>query len=213
MNSRARILSRIQAARDAVPERAGAVASAPPGQRTAAGGDLLTRFTTLAAATDMTVAGVTDGAAIPGAVAAYLRQEQLDARAVVDPTVAVAEADWGAAGLHTAPPPVAADGDVYVGAAVAALADCGALVVASGAQRALSNEFLAATHIAVVARHHLLASQSGLWALLRERAAAARIPRAVVMITGPSRTADLGVPARLGAHGPARVHVLVVDEL
>jgi L-lactate utilization protein LutC len=30
-------------------------------------------------------------------------------------------------------------------------------------------------------------------------------------IVGPSRTADLGVPSKLGAHGPGRVHIIIVD--
>ena len=69
--------------------------------------------------------------------------------------------------------------------------------------------FLAATHVVVVEPARLVDSLESLWALLR---AAAIKPRMLNIIRGPSRTADLGVPSRLGAHGPLRVHVVLVGD-
>ncbi|MDN5850066.1 MAG: lactate utilization protein [Nitrococcus sp.] len=37
-----------------------------------------------------------------------------------------------------------------------------------------------------------------------------RMPRAVNLITGPSRTADVEQTMQLGAHGPRRVHLLLI---
>ncbi len=39
------------------------------------------------------------------------------------------------------------------------------------------------------------------------------MPRAVNLISGPSRTGDIEQTIVLGAHGPYRVHILVVDQL
>jgi len=44
----------------------------------------------------------------------------------------------------------------------------------------------------------------------RVRAAHGGMPRAVNMISGPSRTGDIEQTIVLGAHGPYRVHVLLV---
>lgn len=55
------------------------------------------------------------------------------------------------------------------------------------------------------------AAQAGMedaWALLREEQAA--MPRAVNFISGPSRTADIEQTVTLGAHGPYRVHLLLL---
>jgi L-lactate dehydrogenase complex protein LldG len=38
------------------------------------------------------------------------------------------------------------------------------------------------------------------------------MPRAVNMITGPSRSADIEQTLILGAHGPRKLHVIVVGE-
>jgi L-lactate dehydrogenase complex protein LldG len=49
-----------------------------------------------------------------------------------------------------------------------------------------------------------------LWASLRAGAGDGFMPREFCLVAGPSRTADLGVPAKLGAHGPSRVHLMLV---
>jgi L-lactate dehydrogenase complex protein LldG len=47
-------------------------------------------------------------------------------------------------------------------------------------------------------------------AFARVRARHDGIPRAINMISGPSRTGDIEQTIVLGAHGPFRVHVLLV---
>ena len=37
------------------------------------------------------------------------------------------------------------------------------------------------------------------------------VPSAVAIVTGPSRTADIEQTLVVGAHGPYRVHILIVD--
>ena len=49
------------------------------------------------------------------------------------------------------------------------------------------------------------------WELLRAERGAAMMPRAVNFISGPSRTADIEQTLVLGAHGPYRVHLVLVQ--
>lgn len=101
-----------------------------------------------------------------------------------------------------------ADGDTVVTDCLAAVAGEGVVVLCSGALHAPEKSFLAATHIVVVRAEQLVASLDALWPLLRS---AGPLPRMVNLIRGPSRTADLGVPSRVGAHGPLRVHIILID--
>jgi L-lactate dehydrogenase complex protein LldG len=47
------------------------------------------------------------------------------------------------------------------------------------------------------------------WDRLR---ATGTMPRAVNLVSGPSRTADIEQTVTLGAHGPARVHLIVLTD-
>jgi L-lactate dehydrogenase complex protein LldG len=48
-------------------------------------------------------------------------------------------------------------------------------------------------------------------AFARVRAEHATMPRAVNFVSGPSRTGDIEQTIVLGAHGPFRVHILVLE--
>ena len=50
------------------------------------------------------------------------------------------------------------------------------------------------------------------WQRLRARYGKNAMPRTVNTITGPSRTGDIEQTIELGAHGPRRMHILVVHE-
>jgi L-lactate dehydrogenase complex protein LldG len=64
------------------------------------------------------------------------------------------------------------------------------------------------THIAVVRADRIVPGMEEAFALIRRERG--HLPRAVNMISGPSRTGDIEQTIVLGAHGPYRVHVLVL---
>jgi L-lactate dehydrogenase complex protein LldG len=64
--------------------------------------------------------------------------------------------------------------------------------------------------VVVVSAEDIAGDYETLWARLRERYGAGVMPRTVNLVTGPSRSADIGQTLILGAHGPRRLHVIVV---
>ncbi len=88
-----------------------------------------------------------------------------------------------------------------------ALADTGTLVLLSSPQEARMISLLPPLHLAVVERSRLLTGLDELLSLLPDPAAATS---AMVLITGPSRTADIEQILVRGVHGPREVHVVLV---
>lgn len=88
-----------------------------------------------------------------------------------------------------------------------ALADTGTLVMISSHEEARMISLLPPAHIAVVPRDRILTGLDELFTLLPEPA---RRSSAMVLITGPSRTADIEQILVRGVHGPGEFHVVVV---
>ena len=93
--------------------------------------------------------------------------------------------------------------------AFVAIAETGTLMLISGADTPTRNNFLPDTHIVVLRASEVVASYEDGWDRLR---AAGAMPRTVNFITGPSRTGDIEQRMVLGAHGPRRLHIVLVDD-
>ncbi len=89
----------------------------------------------------------------------------------------------------------------------AALADSGAIVLASGPGRGRLASLLPPVHIAIVKRDRMFAS---LPALLAARPDLVVAGSNLVAIAGPSRTADIEMTLTHGVHGPKHVHVILI---
>jgi len=170
----------------------------------------LDRFVALAIEESMTVehlAGLDD---VPGAVGRYLRAQHLPEQVVIDTSACLAADAFADSGLKVSMPPLRPDHEVLVSGCLGAVAESGALVISTNDGHAIANDFLAETHIVILRAARLFATLADLWDGMRAEAQGGFMPREFCLVTGPSRTADLGVPAKLGAHGPARVHVLLL---
>lgn len=88
-----------------------------------------------------------------------------------------------------------------------ALADTGTVVMLASAQEARMISLLPPMHIAIVERERLL---TGLDELLSVLPLPAEQTSSMVLITGPSRTADIEQILVRGVHGPGEIHVVVV---
>ena len=91
--------------------------------------------------------------------------------------------------------------------ATAGVADTGSLLVIGGQGELLSASLLGEVHIAILERSDLHASLPEVLNTEQVRQA----PAAVV-ISGPSRTADIEMTLTIGVHGPGELIVLLVDD-
>ena len=147
---------------------------------------------------------------IPAAVAAFLRGHNLPLRVRHgdDPRLDV---PWG---NEPALEILRGRSDGHDLAAVShaftAVAETGTLVLASGPDNPTTLNFLPDVHIVVVDASDIAPDFETVMARLRERYGTGTLPRTVNMITGPSRSADIEQTLLLGAHGPRKLHVIVV---
>ena len=88
----------------------------------------------------------------------------------------------------------------------AALADTGGLVLVSGPGRGRLVSALPPVHVAVVDERRVRPS---LAALFREEPGLLDAGSNVVIVAGPSRTADIEMTLTHGVHGPKHVHVIL----
>jgi L-lactate dehydrogenase complex protein LldG len=66
------------------------------------------------------------------------------------------------------------------------------------------------THVVVIREDDIVGGYEDVWTRLRARYGKDRMPRTINTLTGPSRTGDIEQAMELGAHGPRRMHIVVV---
>lgn len=174
-------------------------------------------FIELATEVEATVARVPDGVGVAAAVADYLAQHNLPTRLILAPDPQLDEIPWARQPLLEIRRGRAEESDaVGVTACFAAIAETGTLMLLSGPESPTRNNFLPDTDIVILRAGQVVASYEEGWARLRAARRRAdgsvALPRTVNFITGPSRTADIEQRLVLGAHGPRRLHIILIDE-
>lgn len=84
-------------------------------------------------------------------------------------------------------------------------------MLTSGPDNPTTINFLPEHHIVVLRAADIKGDMESAWATLRKQAGKGEMPRAVNLITGPSRSGDIEQTIILGAHGPRALHVIVVE--
>ncbi len=143
----------------------------------------------------------------------YLRQHNLPQRIRMGKDKRFKKLKWGKGDspqIQTGP----SDGKDFVclSHAQGGICETGTLVLTSGPDNPTSLNFLPETHIILVNKKDLQENYEDSWKALRRGFGRGKLSRTVNMITGPSRSADIEQTLILGAHGPLRLHVIVVDE-
>jgi L-lactate dehydrogenase complex protein LldG len=161
------------------------------------------------------VARVADFAAVPAAVADYLAAQNLAGEFVMAPHPELQAIPWSDRPLLRVREGRAEASDlVSVQHGYAAVAETGTLMLPSGADRPTTLNLLTDTAIVVLRASRVVGAYEAAWDLLRtERGGGGTfMPRNVMLVTGPSRSADIESTLELGAHGPRRLHVVLVDD-
>jgi L-lactate dehydrogenase complex protein LldG len=155
-----------------------------------------------------TVESVATLADAPAAIARYLAGLNLGlSAAAIWPSLAAL--DWSGAGINVMARG-AEDGDlVGITGCFCAIAETGTLMLCSAPDHPATVSLLPETHIAIVSASRIVPCMEEAWALARSEVGT--LPRAVNFISGPSRTGDIEQTIVLGAHGPYRVHLIIVE--
>ena len=150
---------------------------------------------------------------VPETIAAFLRARNLgtDVRMGTDPFL-TGLAWERAPELTVSHGPADALTATGITGAVAAAAETGTVILASGADNPTTLNFLPETHIAIVPASAIGATYEDAWERLRGARPETEMPRVINFVTGPSRTADIEQTLLMGAHGPRRLHVIVVED-
>lgn len=167
-------------------------------------------FRLMAEKVSATVASVSTAEDVPAAVAEYLRAHNLPARVRMGSDPLLADLPWSRTAIEVERGPSDGGDVVGVSHALAGAAESGTLVLASGPDNPTSLNFLPETHVVILRAEDVTGDYEAVWDMLRVRYGKGVLPRTVNMITGPSRSADIEQTLLLGAHGPRRLHIVMI---
>ncbi len=157
-----------------------------------------------------TVERVSDAAAIPGAVADYLAAQNLPGEFVMAPHPELRAIPWSDRPMLLLREGRAEATDlVSVQHGFAGVAETGTLMLPSASDRPTTLNLLADTAIVLLRASRIVGAYEEAWDLLRAEFGA--MPRNVMWVTGPSRSADIEQTLELGAHGPRRLHIILLE--
>ncbi|CAH2600821.1 Lactate utilization protein C [Rhodovastum atsumiense] len=164
-----------------------------------------------------TIVRVPDAAAVPEAIATYLAAQNLPSTLVMAPHPELRAIPWEQRPLLSIREGRAEASDlVSVQHGYAAVAETGTLVLPGVPERPTTLNILCDTEIVVLRASRVVGALEEAWDRLRaERQDATTggfMPRNVMLVSGPSRSADIESTLELGAHGPRRLHIVLVDD-
>ena len=161
-----------------------------------------------------TVARVPAPEAVPAAVADYLAAQNLPPALVMAPHPALRALPWAEHPLlRLREGRAQADDGVSLQHGFAGIAETGTLMLPGGPDRPTTLNLLCETEIVALWASRIVGAYEEAWDMLRaEQVRDGLLPRNVMLVTGPSRSADIESVLELGAHGPRRLHVVLVDD-
>lgn len=169
-------------------------------------------FCSMAEMFGATMTRVSDYKAVPAEVSSYLRARNLPAEVRMGADKRLKKADW-VAEKNLEVRHGASDGADLAGVshAMAGIAETGTLALLSGPDNPTTINFLPEHHIVVLKAADIKGDMESVWAKLRKSRGKGEMPRAVNLVTGPSRSGDIEQTIILGAHGPRALHIVIVE--
>jgi L-lactate dehydrogenase complex protein LldG len=175
------------------------------GPRPAFDGDAVERFAAKMIEKSASVARIDSLAQVGAEVARFVASVGADRRLCV--SRALAEIEWPQ-GFEVEHRAARRDDETSVTPCFAAVAESGGIVTFSGPETPSTLNFVPDNHIVVVHASQVVRHLEDIWSAWR--ASGRPLPRTVNIISGPSRTADIEQTIQLGAHGPRRLHIVLV---
>lgn len=168
-------------------------------------------FEEMAVKANATVVRLESYDAVAGEVGRYLRERNLPASIRMGDNPRLAGIPWAdERNLTILKGPSDGTDMAGVSHAFAGVAETGTVALHSGADDPTTINFLPEHHIVVIDAEDIAGDIESVWTKLRARTGRGEMPRAVNLITGPSRSADIEQTLLLGAHGPRALHLIVV---
>jgi L-lactate dehydrogenase complex protein LldG len=183
-----------------------------PARGQVSGEERLALFKTQAESALATVTEVASAAEVPQSIALFLRNHNLPATLRMGDDPRLKAMPWSETTLDISHG-VSEGGDLNaVSHAFGGVAETGTIVMVSGAENPSTLNFLPDNHIVVVSAKDIAGDYESVWSRVRFAFGKSTMPRTVNLITGPSRSGDIEQTMLLGAHGPRRLHVVVVRD-
>ena len=149
--------------------------------------------------------------AVPAAIADYLASQNQPTSLVMAPHPELRAIPWSERPLLSVREGRAEASDaVGLQHAFAGVAETGTLMLPSGPDRPTTINLLPDTAMVLLRASRLVGAYEDAWDRLR--AEMGGMSRNVMLVTGPSRSADIEQTLELGAHGPRRLHILLVED-
>jgi len=189
----------------AVPTR-----SVTPGRVRLSGTELAEEFIRMTTGEATTVSEVKTREDVPEAVTAFIGKHRLPKSVVLAPDKSIERMPWKKTAVHVRTGRAKKEDITSVTPGFAGIAETGCFLLLSGPNHPYTLNFLPENHIVVLERSRIVATPEDAFGLLREEFGPGIIPRFVLMVAGPSRSADIGTSLQFGAHGPRRLHCLLV---
>lgn len=175
------------------------------------GTDVADLFLQKAEAQNNTVMRVGSAEAALDEVRNFLRQNNLPARVTISPSDRLDDLKFDQA----------SDLEVRRGAAIkedvtsvtpvhCAVAETGTMVTMSGPDTPSTLNFVPENHVVIVRESELVTAYEDAWDKMREYDNG-NIPRTVNWLSGPSRSGDIAMTMYMGAHGPRRQHIILIE--
>jgi len=157
------------------------------------------------------VARVADISQVPDAVADYVAAQNLPMSVVVAPHPVLQELPWSNRPLLSVRTGRAEASDqISVQRAFAGISETGTVMLPATAESPATLNLLPDTEIVVLSASRVVGPYEDAWDLLRRELG--DMPRNVMLVTGPSRSADIEQALELGAHGPRQLHIVLVED-
>ena len=186
------------------------LAKAPSGVIPARGQGGVATFIAEALRSAATLSEVASAAEAPAEIARYLRDQNLPATVRLGADPRLAALPWAETSLEISHG--ASDGHDLnaVSAAFAAIAETGTVALTSGPDNPTTLNFLPDNHVIVVFAEDVVGDMESVFARLRAKYGAGQAPRTLNFVTGPSRSGDIEQTLLFGAHGPRRLHIVMI---